>query len=106
MNLGVNVTVRAHHVHGVTVDELLRCECTEAVHELLFVQQEALQPLTEAAAVCHTALIQFIQLPDHCAQEMSHTKALFLNFQHCTHTHTHNIMRHKTALGGFPCWRP
>lgn len=68
-------------MHSVAVEELLCCEPIEAVHNLLFVEQEALQPAVERATACNTVLVQFIQLPDHCAQEIHHANTMnFLTF--------------------------
>lgn len=55
-------------MHSVAVDELVCCKSIEAVHKLLFVKQEGLQAMVEGATVCHTALVQFIQLPEHCTK--------------------------------------
>lgn len=61
----VDGVTRAHHVHSVAVDELLCCEPVEAVDELLFVQQEGLQPFVQGPTISHAVLVQFVQLPDH-----------------------------------------
>lgn len=61
-------------MHSVVVDELLCCESIEAVHKLLFVKQEGLEPMVEGATVCYTVLVQFIQLPDHCTNEIQYAK--------------------------------
>lgn len=62
-------------MHSVIVDELLCCESIEAVHKLLFVKQEILKPSGEGAAACYAGLVQLIQLPDHCNQEIQYAKA-------------------------------
>lgn len=73
----VNVNISCfdtYHVHGVTVDEFFSRESIEAVHELLFVQQEGLKSITEATAIGYTVLVHVIQLPDHCTRETQHEK--------------------------------
>lgn len=47
-------------MHSVAVEELLCCEPIEAVHKLLLVKQEGLQPAVEGATACDTVLVQFI----------------------------------------------
>lgn len=53
-------------MNTVVVDELLCSESIEAIHKLLFVNQEILQTIIEGATASYTALVQLIQLPDHC----------------------------------------
>lgn len=61
-------------MHSVVVDKLLCCKSIEAVHELLFVKQEGLQPMVEGATVCYTVLVQFIHLPEHYTKEKQNAK--------------------------------
>lgn len=64
----------AHHVHGVAVQEFLCWQPFEVVHELLFVEQESLQPTAEGATVPHATLVHLIQLPHLCTRK--HTARL------------------------------
>lgn len=59
----------AHHVHSVAVQEFLCWEPFEIVHELLFVEQESLQPTAEGATAPHATLVHLIQLLHLCRRK-------------------------------------
>lgn len=65
----MGVRAGTHHVHSSTIDELLCCESSEAIHKLLLVHQKFLQAIAQGATACNTALVQFIQLLDHFIEE-------------------------------------
>lgn len=55
-------------MYSVVVDELLCSQSVEAVHKLLFVKQEGLEPIVEGATVSHTVLVRFVHLPKNCTK--------------------------------------
>lgn len=79
-------------MHSVAVDELLSCESTEVVHELLFVKQEGVQPITEGTTIGYTVLVHFIQLPDHCTKETQHENTF------------HYYNKYKNGMQLSPCY--